>query len=624
MVEIPAYKRDNSMDYLNILKSLNEIPFPVGKNLLVDFLMGNHKNQSIEKNRLYEKNNFASLEFLERDEIYELIKKTLSMGLVEESPGFFNRDIKVLSISMRGQKELLNPTTKSKKIDEIEIIEAEITDNDMKAFNELNDFLGNLNMEQKKAVVSPKNKILCIAGAGSGKTTVLTKRIQFLNKMKKIKGEDILAITFTRKARLQMEEKLEKLGVLGIKVETFNSFCEKNLLKNTAKIYGRKMKVASFQEKMMGVLRALEYSKLTIDDAIHSYFSQSQLKTKNTHQLHAMFVNDCFSVLEYYKSKSKTLNDFSTGLRGKDYESAKIVYGIVKYLLEYMRINNLRTYADQLSDTINFFKLNSKHIPKFKHILVDEYQDVNSQQVELLELLRPENIFCVGDPRQSIFGWRGSDVSFILDLAKQNDTEVINLKKNYRSNSHIVGLMNASINHMKLNDLESNYENQREIKLCNFDNEIAEYNFVSAKILSSNSQKNQIFVLARTNKQLSDLSEIFKRRGIKYILKTEDEKSIEPKEDEVTLATIHSIKGLEAEEVYLIGCTKRNFPCVASEHPVIEILKMYEYDKAEEERRLFYVAISRARNKLYMTYSGKKHTRFILDEMKDFIDELRY
>lgn len=177
---------------------------------------------------------------------------------------------------------------------------------------------------------------------------------------------------------------------------------------------------------------------------------------------------------------------------------------------------------------------------------------------------------------------------------------------------------------MNLNDLESDFENQREIKLCNFSEEEAEYNFVSAKILSTNTNRNEIFILARTNKQLSELSEILKRRGIRHILKTEDEKSIEPKENEVTLATIHSIKGLEAEEVFVIGCTKRNFPCVASEHPVIEMLKMYEYDRIEEERRLFYVAISRAKNKLHMTYSGKNHTRFILDEMKDHLDEVNY
>ena len=88
----------------------------------------------------------------------------------------------------------------------------------------------------------------------------------------------------------------------------------------------------------------------------------------------------------------------------------------------------------------------------------------------------------------------------------------------------------------------------------------------------------------------------------------------------MTLSTIHSIKGLEAELVFVIGCTQNNFPCRASEHPVIDNLKMYEYDKEEEERRLFYVAVSRARNKLILSYSGKKHSYFINNEMRSMFD----
>ena len=624
MVDIPEYKRDGSMDYLKVLQSLNEIPFPVGKNLLSDFLVGDNKNVSIVKNRLYEKNNFGSLEFLDRDEVVDLVNDMIKMGFVEESFGFFNRNVKVLSVSINGRKELLDPGYRKKRIDVGKIVESEVTDDDMRAFNELQGFLGDLNIEQKKAVVSPKDKILCIAGAGSGKTTVLTKRIHFLNKMKKVKGEDILAITFTRKARLQMEDRLSRLGVSNVRVETFNSFCEKILLRNTARIYGRRMKVATFHDKMIGVLRALDNMGISIDDAVHRYFSRSQLKNKNMNQLHAMFVNDCFSVFEYYKMTNKSLDDFSSGLKGKDHESARMIYLIVKFLIEHMRTTNMRTYADQINDAVSFFRRTPKQIPRFKHILVDEYQDVNSQQVELLDLLSPENIFCVGDPRQSIFGWRGSDVSFIMDLAKRDDFDVINLKMNYRSNSHIVGFMNKTISYMGLNPLEAEIEYEKDIKLCNFDDDFAEYNYIAAKILSSLSDPSDIFVLARTNRQLSELSDVFRKRGIRHILKTEDEKDVDVKDGHVVLATIHSIKGLEAEEVYVIGCTKRNFPCVASEHPVMEIVKMYDYDKNEEERRLFYVAISRAKNRLYMTYSGKNHTRFITDEMKECVDVLKF
>ena len=86
----------------------------------------------------------------------------------------------------------------------------------------------------------------------------------------------------------------------------------------------------------------------------------------------------------------------------------------------------------------------------------------------------------------------------------------------------------------------------------------------------------------------------------------------------ITLSTIHAIKGLEASAVYVIGCNNLNFPCKTSEHPVMEIVKRYDYDREEEERRLFYVAISRAKQELYLTHT-KKPTYFINEDMKKLV-----
>lgn len=623
MVDIPEYKRDESKDYLFILRSLNEIPFPVGKGLLSAFLGGDIDHPSIQKNKLFELHNFGSLDHI-GEKVDFLIQDLTIKGLIDESPAIFNKFIKVLGISIKGQKELISPTIYEKQIaGKYEAKETDITDEEIKVFKELEDFLSGLNKEQKKSVISSHKKILCIAGAGTGKTTVLTKRIQFLNKMKKIRSDEILAITFTRKAKQEMKERLNELGVNAV-VETFNSFCEKILLKNGGRIYGKKVRIASYQDKMMGVLRALDSVGMNLNDVIEKYFDGNQKKKKTPYQLQGMLINDCFAVLEYYKSTKKNLEDFSVGLKGKDYDNAKMIYGIVKFLEKHMLISGLRTYTDQINDALSFLNSNEKYIPKFQHVLVDEYQDVNSQQVELLKILKPENLFCVGDPRQSIFGWRGSDVDYILNFAKKEDVEVITLTKNYRSNNHIVNLMNKSIESMKMPDLNYHLEEAKQIKLCKFPSEQVELDFIGKKILISKTQRNEIFILARTNRQLSEISESLKRKGIKYVLKNDEAKDILAKEDEVTLSTIHSIKGLEAKDVYVIGCTINNFPCRASEHPIIELVKMYEYDKSEEEKRLFYVAISRAKTKLYMTYHGKKHTYFITDSMKELMDEISF
>jgi superfamily I DNA/RNA helicase len=621
MVNIPVYKRDNSGDYLYILKSLNEIPFPVGKKLLIDFLIGNYKNPSIQKNNLQGLINFGVLKKSNETEILETIQNLLANNMIEYSSSIFNKYIKVLSITQKGKNELIEPTLNKKKISNNYVEgQTEISDKEIQAFKELNDFLEDFNLEQKKAIISSKQKVLCIAGAGTGKTTVLTKRIEFINKLKRVKSNSILAITFTRKARQEMQKRLKSLGVDAV-VETFNSFCEKFLLKNSRLVYKRKMRVISFQEKMMAVLRALDLMGTDINQAIEIYFSYNQKRNKTNYQLQKSFVADCFNVLEYFRTTKKDIKKIDETYFGEDTQSIKIILQIVEFLEKYLVTNGLRTYSDQINDTISFLKIHKKFIPEFEHILVDEFQDVNSSQVELLDLLNPKNLFCVGDPRQSIFGWRGSDVNYILKFKQKfPEAEIITLKKNYRSNSHIVDFMNTSIKKMKMTDLESNFENKKQINLSQLETEKEEFYFILKELLNTNLPLEEIFVLARTNRQLFEFSEILKQHQINYILKNEDSPDLEIRKGFLTLSTIHSIKGLEAEKVFIMGCTPNNFPSKSSDHPIIENLKMYEYDKEEEERRLFYVAISRAKNQLHLTYSGKNHTYFITNEMKKLIN----
>jgi DNA helicase-2/ATP-dependent DNA helicase PcrA len=154
----------------------------------------------------------------------------------------------------------------------------------------------------------------------------------------------------------------------------------------------------------------------------------------------------------------------------------------------------------------------------------------------------------------------------------------------------------------------------------NFESEQKELEFVIDKIINSNIEKQELFVLSRTNFQLTEISKLMKQKNIPHILTTDDFSNINARTGEVTLATIHSIKGLEASTVFVIGCNEVNFPCKASDHPVIEMIKIDNYDKEEEERRLFYVAISRAKSELYLTYTGKKPTYFINSEMMDIIN----
>lgn len=623
------------MDYLKILRALNEIKFPVGKNLLLEFLKGDMKNQSVKKHYLYLLHNFGILKRYTESEIGEMIDNLIVNGMIDSTSLIGNKFAKVLGITSKGSSELMNPSLNKKKIAG-QMIEGKtiITDEERILFKELDFFLSEYNDEQKKAIISQKKNILCIAGAGSGKTTVLTKRIEFLTKFKSVNPERILAITFTRKARREMEARLSALRVSGVKVETFNSFSEKILQRYANMVYTMPTRVMAYSDKIMAISFALQKLGLSMDEATEKYFSESQKNNKESYQLSNLFMNDCFSVLEYFKSKNQKMYDFSKDLDSyRDIETAKIISGVCRDLDEHMKIQGLRDYVDQILDTISLFRKDSSVIQEFEYILIDEYQDVNAMQIELLDLLVSKNkemsLFAVGDPRQSIFGWRGSDIKYIMKFSeKYPDCEIINLVKNYRSSKKIVDFMNHSIKSMKVVDLESVNMGEAEIKLSDFDSEEDEQISVLRKIkeyLAGGISGDEIFVLARTNRQLNELSGRLKASNISHVVKTDEiKKPVIGNKGDITLATIHAIKGLEARIVFVIGCNELNFPCKASDHPVIEVVKMgmQDYDKEEEERRLFYVAISRAKEKLFLSYSGKKPTYFINGEMMSMLRNL--
>jgi len=616
---------EDNLDYIKILKALMELPFQVGKTLLTDFLIGDYKNKSITKNNLDKLDNFDSLHW-SKGEIYHEIDRLIITGMIELSTSDYNRFVKVLKLTIKGQNEIICPTLPKKELkNKIKFKRTEITEKDKEKFKELESFLRKYNNEQKKAIISEAEKILCVAGAGSGKTTVLTKRIEFLVKYRGVSPEKILAITFTRKARQEMEKRLYRLNVDNrVKVHTFNSFCESILQKHSNQIYGRLIKVQSYSDKILAMNMALGTLGIDMEDALQSYFTPQQRKFRTGNQLANSFMNDCFSVMDYFKITGEKEYDFSKNVEIKNRHNARRVYQITNYLKEHMITQGLRDYTDQILDAKKFLKENTSEIPKFEHILIDEYQDVNAMQVELLHLLKPKNLFAVGDPRQSIFGWRGADINYILNFEKDyGDSEIIHLTKNYRSTKEVVDFINHSIVSMGLPDLEHHRESiNTKIKIINFKSEEAEMNFVVRKILKSKVAMEEIFVLVRTNRQLQELSKLMKKVGISHIVKTDEvQNPIERMDRGVTLATVHAIKGLEAKKVFVVGCNEQNFPCKASDHPAIEMIKIDDYNKLEEERRLFYVAISRTKDILYLTYSGKKRTYFISDEMAKMVEE---
>ncbi|NQV91117.1 exodeoxyribonuclease V subunit gamma [Candidatus Woesearchaeota archaeon] len=611
--------------YLKVLETIRNLPFNMGMNLLVQVLQGNESNPQVSKTNLKNTTNFGIFHDQTREQLVSLLKSMLEQGFLIYKELPTNKWIKVLDISDKGKQELRDPKGFVKKEEiKLEFDSEPVSEQENQIINSLSFFIKEFNPEQSKAIISESKKLLCVAGAGSGKTTVLTKRIEFLCKFKSIKPERVLAITFTKKAKIEMEDRLAKLQVHNVNIQTFNSFAEKIFQQNWNLIYKERSNIIKYSDRIKLVMQALKRIGLSFGGVADTYFTTGQRKIKSQDQLLFSFVNDCFSVIDYYKTEREEITPFYNQMsQYKEKNNAKILHDVCQNILKIMAQQNLRDYSDQVKDAITIFENFPNLIPKFDHVLVDEYQDVNAIQIALLDLLNPPNIFAVGDPRQAIFGWRGSRINYILDFNKDPNSTTIVLKQNYRSHPNIVGLANKVVKKMNITDQEAGLSSESfakpESKLFNFARMELEYDFVTREIAHSTFDNNEIFVLARTNKQLADLSKKLHEKKIPHILKTDETKAAEVKKGYVTLATIHAIKGLEAELVFVLGGNSMYFPCKVSDHPVIESLNLQKYDKMDEERRLFYVAITRAKQQLYISYTGKSLTPFIDKESRKFL-----
>jgi superfamily I DNA/RNA helicase len=623
-----------SQAHIQILKSFDELPFPLGKTTLVDFIKGD-PNQTILKRNLDEYNSYGCLYKENKRFLFALVNELIKHGYLEEQ--ILRNGFTIIKRTQKGVQEILKREfsfSKDQAKDEYHQIDASvshslrftnITPEEEKLIQHFDFFLTKYNGEQKRAIISNHPSILCVAGAGSGKTTVLTKRIEFLIKFKGIKEKEILAITFTKKAKEEMKQRLEELGIVNCKVETFNSFCEKILKKHGTLLYTKPVKVIDFKHKIILIREIFSKHNIHFDLLAKQYFSKKQLSEKSTDELFFTFINDMFSILDHFKNKKEEIFPFYTSAKtALEKKTAKELHTVVTSLKTKLEEKGFRDFSDQILHTLQLFEKNPEIIPQFKHVLIDEFQDINLPQLELIKLLNAPNIFAVGDPRQAIYGWRGSNVEYILHFPKEfKNTLCISLDTNYRSDPNIVHFFNKGIDKMKLPPLKPGIlkdTNTPNIFLLEQENEKIEFISIVELIKHSKTPRNEIFVLARTNKLLEKFAEVAHKSQISFAIKSEEEyKDEEPKENQIILATVHSIKGMEAKEVYLLGANSLSFPNKVQDNVYFSLVKEHDtYNKYLEELRLFYVAISRAKEKLVISYTGNP-TPFITEEMLEHV-----
>ncbi|MBI3103623.1 UvrD-helicase domain-containing protein [Candidatus Daviesbacteria bacterium] len=572
--------------------------------------------------------------------------------------------------------------------------------------------LNDLNPDQQKAVKATEGPVLILAGAGSGKTRVLTYRVTYLIGEKKIPPENILCLTFTNKAAGEMMDRIRKLlhhepstmnhqPVMG----TFHSFCAR-ILRRDGRELGLPPGFAIYDES--DALDAIKEAMANLNIPVQKTSPSAVRATISGAK------NELISSLEYPRYA-----------RGFFQETVAKIY------LEYQKIlekNHALDFDDLLLYTIRLFQtaptILTKYQIQFRYILIDEYQDTNPAQYLISKYLaaRHKNICVVGDAAQSIYSFRGADFRNIVNFEKDySNCKIFNLEQNYRSTQNILDAAHAVISKNKTHPilkLWTQKDGGENIEVVEVRNEVEEALFIINHLERGVTQRGEkmrlhlggVAVLYRTNAQSRSLEEQFLKAGVPYRLvggvsfygrreikdvlsylrllqNPQDSVSLKRAEkvgkgrlmkvmelyqeishqldqystldlldqilqktgylaylddgseegkgrvenvkelrsvaeefpnlvdflenvalvengydrkevgDAVTLMTLHSAKGLEFPVVFMVGMEEGLFPHSRS---------MLNMNELEEERRLCYVGITRAKEKLYLTYTRQR------------------
>ena len=606
--------------------------------------------------------------------------------------------------------------------------------------------LANLDSGQQEAVCKTDGPNLILAGAGSGKTRVLTYKVAYLIKEKKIPAQNILMVTFTNKAAGEMRERVIGLlscKVLGSSAESLNHKTIKphNLIPQ--KPYNPPF-MGTFHSFCTRLLR-VESEKTGFSKNFSIYDEADQLD----------LIKEILSDLQIGgKSRPQAIlaaiSQAKGELLGPD-EYIKLAYGYFaqivsevypKYQKQLLK-NNALDFDDLISETVKLLKrdgeIRQKYQKRFCYILVDEYQDVNTAQYELTKILAGYwgNITVVGDACQAIYGFRGADFRNILNFEKDfKNVTVFNLTQNYRSSQAILdgafSVISQNESHPILK-LWTKNKGSELLEIFEAENEVEEAGFVLTQIKESYLPLSSFAVLYRTNAQSRVLEEACLQGGIPYVLvggtrfyqrkeikdvlsylrvivnpqdsvsqkriekigkgrlkkfekarektlkeqkpkviieeilketeylfliddgtekgkarvenvkellsvasnfenladflenvslveaESEAQKSASEGKEAITLMTVHAAKGLEFETVFLVGMEEGLFPHLRSSFDPADL---------EEERRLAYVGITRAKEKLYLTYArnrlflGRRQTSVVSRFVTDIPDHL--
>lgn len=378
-------------------------------------------------------------------------------------------------------------------------------------------YLNELNVEQREAVIHKDGPIMIVAGAGSGKTKVLTTRIAHLMSQHKIDAFNILALTFTNKAAAEMKERVEKIlgntEARNLYIGTFHSVFARILRAEAPKIgYPNNFTIYDTDDSR-SVLKTV-INEMNLDDkhykpsVVHNRISQA----KNALVGPVDYQNDYYIQQEDMRANRPLIAQIYQSYAARCFKNGAMDYDDLLFKMYEL----LKTFPEVLY----------KYQHKFKYIMIDEYQDTNAVQYQIIKLLAAvhENIAVVGDDAQSIYSFRGATIENILQFKKDyDDVKVVKLEQNYRSTQSILKVANEVIKNNKgqiPKDLWTQNHEGEKIRLVRTMTDNDEGKFVADTIqeqkLRNHFYNRDFAILYRTNAQSRSFEESLRRMGIPY------------------------------------------------------------------------------------------------------------
>ena len=440
--------------------------------------------------------------------------------------------------------------------------------------------LDELDEAQRAAVTTTSGAVAIYAGAGSGKTRVLTRRIAYAVEKKVVNPKNILALTFTTRAADEMALRLAQLGIRDIAVRTFHSAALRQLKFFWPDVVGGPLpKIAN--DKYSLVKAALKKVGGSQDpQQIRNAISEIEKAKVNRLGPEGLPIGKIQDAYRAYTDTNDELNQI-------DFDDALLL--LVAILEEHPNI------AKRVQNAFSWFS-------------VDEYQDVNPLQQNLLDLWlgNSQEICVVGDTAQTIYSFAGANPSNLLDFTERFPrASVFKLNRNYRSTGAIVDTANKILSQMKkssasIGGLVSTQDSSGQVILERYNSDWHEAKSIAKKIkelISAGQNPAEIAVLYRINWQAEVLKQALQDENIEYWMQAEDRYEFKQRlEPRVSLATMHATKGLEWSNVFLIGLSEGILP----------ISQAVTEDEILEEQRLFYVAVTRAKNFLHLSWAKAK------------------